>query len=107
MTTAVARLTSFCALACLAFPLYAADPDVDRLLASQCAQCHGTNGRAVGDIDSLAGESFGELYDELLEMLLEHDAGDIMEHQAQGYTEDQLRRIAEYYSRLPRTSGND
>ena len=31
-----------------------ADPTLDRLLASQCAQCHGTDGRAVGDIDSLA-----------------------------------------------------
>lgn len=68
----------------------------NRLLAAQCAQCHGTNGQAVGDMESLAGED--DLYDELQEMLVEGEADDIMAHQAQGYTDEQMRRIAAHFA---------
>jgi cytochrome c553 len=73
----------------------------DQLLASQCAQCHGTYGRAVKDIESLAGKSYGSLYSDMIEMRTEGPPSEIMEHQALGYTEDQIRRIALYYSSLP------
>jgi cytochrome c553 len=73
------------------------DPMVNRLLAAQCAQCHGTNGHAVGDMDGLFEESYSELYEELTEMVSDDRPEDIMEHQALGYNEDQIRRIALYY----------
>ncbi len=85
----------------LVSPVAAADLAVDRTLASQCAQCHGTDGNSVGDIDGLAGESFNELYRELLEMKRDDDQ-DLMHLQAKGYTNDQLARIAEYFSSLPK-----
>jgi cytochrome c553 len=72
----------------------------DQLLASQCAQCHGTYGRPVRDIESLAGKSYGSLYSDMIEMRTEGPPSEIMEHQALGYTEDQIRRIALYYSSL-------
>jgi cytochrome c553 len=72
----------------------------DQLLASQCAQCHGTYGRAVADIESLAGKSAGSLYTDLIEMQMEGPAEEIMEHQAMGYTPAQLQRIAQYYASL-------
>ena len=75
-----------------------AEPPPGRLLASQCAQCHGTNGRSVGDMDRLAGESSQELWGEMQEMKYSRDAGDIMHRQAKGYTEDQIRLIAQYYA---------
>ena len=81
----------------------AEDLTIDRLLASQCAQCHGTNGYPVGDIEELAGESFAELVEEMLEMRSEDPPEDIMDHQALGYTEAQIRRIARYFSSLPGT----
>ena len=80
---------------------YADDMTINRMLASQCSQCHGTDGYAVGDIDSLAGESVSEIRDELLEMQSDGIPGDIMDHQALGYTDDQIRRIAEYFAALP------
>lgn len=73
-----------------------AEPPIGRLLASQCAQCHGTDGRAVGDMDSLAGED--ELWEEMQEMKYSNDTGDIMHRQAKGYTEEQIRLIAQYYA---------
>jgi cytochrome c553 len=76
------------------------DMTVNRLLASQCAQCHGTDGFAVGDIDSLAGESTKDLIEDLNDMRNEDQPEDIMDHQALGYTEDQIRRIASYYGTI-------
>jgi cytochrome c553 len=73
------------------------DPTVNRLLAAQCAQCHGTNGYAVGDMDSLSDESYKDLYEDLMDMISEDRPEDIMDHQALGYTPDQIRRIALYY----------
>jgi sulfide dehydrogenase cytochrome subunit len=90
----------------LILPLYAIpaatlaeDADVNRLLASQCAQCHGTNGYARGDMDGLAGDE--DLAEDLLDMKGEDRPEDIMDHQALGYTNDQIRRIASYYAGLP------
>jgi sulfide dehydrogenase cytochrome subunit len=77
------------------------DMTVNRMLASQCAQCHGTNGYAVSDIDSLAGEEAKDLREDLRDMRKEDRPENIMDHQAMGYTEDQIRRIAAYYSTLP------
>ena len=79
----------------------AAPPSMtDQLLASQCAQCHGTYGRPVKDIEGLAGKSYGSLYGDMIEMQTEGPPSEIMEHQALGYTDDQIRRIALYYSSL-------
>lgn len=71
-----------------------------RLLASNCAQCHGTDGHSQGGIDSLAGMPFAELYDELRDMKADPDTGNIMHLQASGYTDDQLRQIATFYSQV-------
>lgn len=101
------KLAIACVLVGLSAAAQAEDPTIDRLLASHCAQCHGTDGQAVGDIDGLAGESFRDLRDKLQDMLFEDSAEDIMEHQAQGYTAEQLRRIAQYYASLPRGDGDD
>ncbi len=85
----------------LNLPAIAEDPTVDRLLASQCAQCHGTNGYAVGEMDKLAGQEEKDLIEDLRDMRREDRAENIMDHQALGYTEAQIRLIARYYNTLP------
>jgi len=76
-----------------------------RLLASQCAQCHGTNGAGPG-FDELAGKSASELYHELIEMKYRANIEGIMDRQARGYTDGQLRKIADYLSTVPGTGGD-
>lgn len=78
-----------------------AEPPRGRLLAAQCAQCHGTDGRSAGGIESLAGKNADELLEELLEMKRRPVADELMHLQARGYTDEQLRLIAEYLSSLP------
>ncbi|QEP43165.1 hypothetical protein D5085_08605 [Ectothiorhodospiraceae bacterium BW-2] len=69
--------------------------DGSRLLAAQCFQCHGSKGRSKTDIDSLAGESSAELYEESLEYQMS-SANSMMAHQAKGYSSDELSKIANY-----------
>lgn len=76
-------------------------PPSGRLLAAQCAQCHGTNGRAVGGFESIAGMKANDLYKSLLEMSRRRPEN-IMDLQARAYTPAQLRLIAEYLATLPR-----
>ena len=74
-------------------------PPAGRLLASNCFQCHGTDGKGDGSFEKLAGKSAGEIYKELVEMRAENKRGEIMTIHALGYSDAQLRAIADYFSR--------
>jgi len=89
------------ALACAALLTAAlpASAEPGRLLASQCAQCHGTNGAGPG-FDELAGKSSSDLFNDMIEMKYGSIEG-IMDRQARGYTDDQLQLISDYLSTLP------
>lgn len=79
-----------------------AAPPPGRLLASQCFQCHGTQGQAVSGFESISGKSANEMYKELLEMSQRRPEG-IMDYQARAYTPAQLRLIASYLSTISKT----
>ena len=87
-----------------------ADPAVNRLLASQCAQCHGTNGYSRSEFDGIAGEEARDLVEDLTDMKEEDRPENIMDHQALGYSDEQILRIAAYYASLsdddPNASGD-
>lgn len=74
-----------------------AAPPAGRLLASQCAQCHGSNGNGPG-FDKLAGMSAREMSNELLEMKYRVLPEGIMDRQAHGYTDAQIQLIANYFA---------
>lgn len=80
---------------------FAEDVEVNRLLASQCAQCHGTNGYSSNGIEGIAGEEAKDMFEDLADMKGEDAPENIMDHQALGYSNDQIRRIAKYYASLP------
>ena len=67
--------------------------DAGRLLGSQCAQCHGTNGVSTNEWDSIAGED--ELEDEIYE-----DDEPIMSAQAHGYTSEEIILIGNWLKTL-------
>lgn len=77
-----------------------------RLLASNCFQCHGTNGQGPG-FDSLAGETSAEIYKEMLEFRSgKEGAGSIMAKHAMGYTDAQLRLLSDYLGTQKKLSAN-
>ncbi len=79
-------------------------PPAGRLLASQCAQCHGTNGQAVAGMEKLAGESENEIYGELIKMKANIKPDEIMHRQAAGYSDAQIRLMARYFATGGRTT---
>lgn len=72
-------------------------PPAGRLLASNCFQCHGTDGS--GGFERLAGMSAREIVGELREMRLKNPP-DIMEAHARGYSDAQLLLIGNYFAGL-------
>lgn len=75
----------------------AATPPSGRLLASNCFQCHGTNGKGPG-FDRLAGKSANELYKEMLEFRSGQEGNGLMARHSLGYTDAQLKALAQYLS---------
>lgn len=82
-----------------AWPVQAqtATPPAGRLLASNCFQCHGTNGKGPG-FDTLAGKSASELYSEMKEFQAGKEGENIMARHVRGYTDAQLRQMAQWLS---------
>ena len=73
------------------------EPPAGRLLASNCFQCHGYNGKSSIGFEDLAGESSSEIYKELVEMRRE-STPEMMDMHARGYSDAQIRLIADYLS---------
>jgi cytochrome c553 len=76
----------------------APNPHLARNLAATCANCHGTNGNARGDMKPLAGVAA----DKIVAMMADYTSGNqpatIMHQIAKGYTDDQIKLIAGYFA---------
>lgn len=72
---------------------------VGRLLASNCFNCHGTDGHPSGGFDSLAGDSASEIVKTLQEMAAKSpEDGGIMRAHATGYTDEQMWQLGSYFA---------
>jgi cytochrome c553 len=77
------------------------DPNLARNLAATCANCHGTNGNAQGEMKSLAGRPAAAT----VALMGQYKAGNlpatIMHQIAKGYTDEQIALIAGYLAAQP------
>ena len=94
--TAIAAL----ALLALAGAAQASDPKRARTLAATCANCHGTNGRAVpgAGMDALAGMEKAKTLQKLADFKSGAKPATIMHQIARGYSDEQLDLIAGYFA---------
>ena len=74
-----------------------------RLLASNCFQCHGYDGKSSIGFERLAGGSVSEIEGELREMRTKVPPK-MMDMHARGYSDAQIRLIAQYLSAQKSTS---
>lgn len=72
-----------------------------RLLASNCFQCHGTNGNGPG-FDKLAGKSARKLFKEMKKYQSGEEGKGIMASHAMGYSDAQLRELSQWLSQQQR-----
>lgn len=84
-------------IACTASVAQTAVSPPGRLLASNCAQCHGTTDTASG-FDSLTGKSASKLLKKLQKYQSGAEGEGIMTRHAMGYTEEQLRQLVQWLS---------
>lgn len=69
------------------------------MLSASCEGCHGTNGRSPGAIPSIAGKS-AEYLRETMEGFRSGDKeSTVMGRHVNGYSEEEIRLIAEYFSK--------
>ncbi len=71
------------------------------IIAMSCAACHGTDGRKATAIPALAGKPFPVLH-ALLTAFKNDQMPDatVMPRLAKGYTDEELRAVAEYFAAL-------
>ena len=69
------------------------------MLSASCEGCHGTYGRSPGAIPPIAGKS-AEYLREVLESFRSGEKdGTVMGRHVKGYSEEEIRLIAEYFSK--------
>ncbi len=69
------------------------------MLSASCEGCHGTHGRSPGAIPPIAGKS-AEYLRETMEGFRSGDTqATVMGRHVKGYSEEEIRLIAEYFSR--------
>ena len=76
-------------------------PEQVTLMASSCANCHGTDGRLAGSIPALAGKPASELETKLL--AFKHDeevAATIMDRIAKGFSDAELTALANHFAAI-------
>jgi cytochrome c553 len=103
MTTPLRRVAASALLLGLAgvAQAQATDPNLARNLAATCANCHGTNGQARGDMKPLAGLSA----EKIVAMLADYKSGaqpaTIMHQISKGYSDEQLKLVAAFFAAQP------
>ena len=69
------------------------------MLSVSCEGCHGTYGRSPGEIPTIAGKSVEYLRETLEGFRSDDTAATVMGRHVKGYSEEEIRLIAEYFSK--------
>jgi sulfide dehydrogenase cytochrome subunit len=92
------RFVAF-ALANLAASQTPASLHLARDLAAQCANCHGTNGKSVTEVASLAGQPANVIVQKMKDFRDGKVPATVMHQLAKGYSDEQVALMADYFSR--------
>jgi cytochrome c553 len=79
-------------------PVQAQDFSKIRYLAANCANCHGTNGRSVGVMESLAGYDKEKFITNMKEFRSGDKPATLMHQLVKGYTDQQIADLAAYFA---------
>ena len=79
----------------------AQEANLARNLAATCANCHGTNGQARGDMKPLAGVSAEKIVALWSDFKSGNQPATIMHQISKGYTDEQIKLIAAFFAAQP------
>jgi cytochrome subunit of sulfide dehydrogenase len=100
-SSATARLAACAALLLASSWAPAQDANLARNLAATCANCHGTNGQARGDLKVLAGMNAGKIVALVADFRSGAQPSTVMGQIARGYSDEQIRLVAGYLAVQP------
>ena len=75
----------------------ATDISVRNLIVG-CSSCHGYSGKGLGEMPSLRGYDQGLFVNKMKWFAKSPKNGDVMHYIARGYSENDLRKMAEFYA---------
>jgi len=84
----------------LSLNAFAAGPSAS-MLSNTCAGCHGTDGSSVGPAPTIAGLSEGFFIESMEEYKSGNRPSTIMDRIAKGYTEEEFKMMAKFFSEKP------
>jgi cytochrome c553 len=76
----------------------AGDPNLARNLAATCANCHGTGGFSVGEVESLGGKPKDELVRKMQDFKTGTRPATVMHQLAKGYTDEQIELVSSWFA---------
>ena len=79
-------------------PVQAQDFTKIRYLAANCANCHGTDGRSVGVMESLAGYDKDKFITNMKEFRSGDKPATLMHQLVKGYSDQQIADLAAYFA---------
>ena len=80
-----------------------AGPDAQtRQLTASCSACHGTDGRSVGGTPVLAGLDRAHFVKQMKDFKSGARPATVMHRHAAGYSDDEIEKLADYFSALKR-----
>ena len=79
----------------------AQDMQLARNLAATCANCHGTQGQARGDMKPLAGLPAEKIVAMLADFKSGAQPATVMHQIARGYSDEQIKLVALYFAAQP------
>jgi sulfide dehydrogenase cytochrome subunit len=79
----------------------AQNANLARNLAATCANCHGTDGNARGDMKPLAGVSAGKIISMVADFKSGAQPATIMHQISKGYTDEQIKLVAAHFAAQP------
>src|SRR5438128_6170475 len=96
----IVRAAAFALAVSAVTAAFAQDATQIRLLASNCANCHGTDGRSQGGMPGLIGEPKAKLVELLQDFKTGRKPATIMHQISKGYTDAEIDALATYFSAL-------
>jgi len=81
-------------------PVIAVEITQGMMLSNSCSACHGTDGKSPGAIPSINGKSAKFISQALISYRDSTRPSTVMGRHAKGYSNSEIKMIAEYFSRL-------
>lgn len=83
----------------LSSPGQAGELSRGEMLSASCAGCHGTDGNSPGSIPAISGKSADYIRTSLEDFRSGKRESTVMGRHAKGYSDEEIRLIAEYFER--------